>query len=137
MKINELRIGNWVNQPQLPHIAKVTAIDYSGDDYYCKFENIHPACWCSHIESIPITEELLLKCGFQKRSESRCTMILPLEHGDPLTDKLCPSIQWWIGNDYMSICRCGISALSIKIESLHQLQNLFYYLTGEELNINL
>lgn len=151
MKANELRIGNWVQDSRDNYPCKVLGLDSertftsANDD---KFVGIATCTqldeldgsrgrWLQYLVPIPITEKLMLKCRFKKRSESSCTMILPLEHGDPLTDKLCPSIQWWIGNDYMSICRCGISAFSFKIQSLHQLQNIFYDLTGEELNIDL
>lgn len=151
MKASELRIGNWVQDSRDNYPCKVLGLDSertfisaNGDKFMgtatcTQLDELDGSRgrWLQYLTPIPITEELMFKCGFQKRSESRCTMILSLEHGDPLTDKLCPSIQWWIGNDYMSICRCGISALSIKIESLHQLQNLFYDLKGEELNINL
>ena len=151
MKAIELRIGNWVQDSRDNYPCKVLGVDSErtfasgngdilmGTATCTQLDELDGSRgrWLQYLDPIPITEELMFKCGFQKRSESRCTMILSLGNGDPLTDKLCPSLQWWIGNDYMSICRCGISALSFKIQNLHQLQNLFYDLTGEELNINL
>lgn len=137
MKVEELRIGNWVIQPQGEKPKQIESIRLHEEEYCCTFRNFHYGTWLSELEPIPITKELLLNCGFKKRSESSCTMILSLGNGDPLTDKSCTSIQWWIGNDYMSICRCGISAFSFKIQNLHQLQNIFYDLTGKELNISL
>lgn len=137
MEANELRIGNLAIQPQLPHIAKITAIDYRSDDYYCKFDGIHSGCWCSEIEPIPLTEELLLKCGFSKREPNRCTMLLSIDDSYTISDNICPTLQWWIGNDYVTVARSGIGAKSVKCNSLHQLQNLYYALTGKELEVQL
>lgn len=132
----ELRIGNWVNQPQLPHIAKITAIDYSGDDYsgddyYCKFENIHAWCWCSHLEPIPLTEELLLKCGFEKSQiDLRCAYVphayvgLRFEKGD---------FRYYKESDKWSYRATRIDNPIF----LHQLQNLYFALAGKELEIKL
>lgn len=126
INVQELRIGNWVNQPQLPHIAKITAIDYNGDDYYCKFKNIHPACWCSHIEPIALTEDILLKCGFEKSDSF-------------IGECLCCTINnCWIGLTFDNDCFNLVNPhYTNPIKYVHELQNLYFDLTKTELNIQL
>ena len=70
-------------------------------------------------EPIPLTEEWLLKCGFEKdeiivfyrKDETSSTFII----------------------DFNFVCLLGYS--HVKIHSAHQLQNLYFALTGEELQI--
>ncbi len=118
---NELRIGNWLisaktDEPfevdQIPNDAEITAT------------------------AIPLTDEILLKAGFKE-----------LNYG-------------WYAKEYFTDCneaaevmsiqynlttgRCGIgdtdfggcNAMTGKVfHSLHQLQNLVYSLTGNELKV--
>lgn len=73
-------------------------------------------------ESISLTKEWLLRAGF---SRNECYKNLVFEKG-------CMQLEWvksaWIdGND----------CVPIKIDTVHQLQNLYHALTGEELEIDL
>lgn len=88
---------------------------------------------------IPLTEEILLKCGFEKVS----TMLdLPIyeigvmptfiiekftEISDYFTLRYCDVITRKLGESYR-IC---------DVKYLHQLQNLIYCLTGKELEVKL
>jgi hypothetical protein len=106
VQANELRIGNWITDDKgIPF--KVDEIRHW---YY------------SDAEPIPLTPEILEKCGFE-REGLQCDYTL----GDV---DLYES-----GNGY----RFGISGyvMQHEIGSLHQLQNLNYALTGVELTINL
>ena len=120
MKANELRIGNCIckslqsgNGRKL--FQKINAHDLLRieDD---KLFNYEP---------IPLTEEILLKCGFK------------LSHKGFTYDKkrlsIClPCDSYKNGRVYFnSWC---ISEKSI--DSLHQLQNLYFSLTNEELTFN-
>jgi hypothetical protein len=76
------------------------------------------------IEGIRLSEEWLNKCGFDKGQ---------LKHKDP---------QFWLEVDVKSgIIEIGDvqqwehSWIEISVQYLHQLQNLYYALTGEELTI--
>jgi len=122
MKANELRIGNYTvfSTPKLPINIRelkhaVSAIDI------VNYENGKIM-----LNPIPLTEEWLVKFGFQ-------------------TDL----ITWWndklkelhisIGHyavDRFYLCTSIGLVHSIQIEYVHQLQNLFYALCGEELTIN-
>ncbi len=111
MNANELRIGNLVNFEN--DVISVT----SGDINYFD-ENL------DSFDPIPITPDLLLKCGFTKsRSHSLDYFydaggltIISLRLGKP----------FWHNNN----------ALPEK-KYLHELQNLIFALTGQELNIKL
>lgn len=69
--------------------------------------------------SIPLTEELLLKCRFVKRKWG--DNIVYYHSLFELDTRFCLN-----GVDY-----------NIEVKSLHQLQNLYFNLVGEELEINL
>lgn len=110
IQANELRIGNWVEKftdwedslgysPILPE--EFLAI-------HTKPERVNP---------IPLTEEILLKCGFEK-------------YGD----------FWYVlGNIKIEVTTRGYFRFSgyVRIYHLHQLQNLIFALTGEELEVEL
>lgn len=113
---NELRLGNFVT-----HEGETMQVNYKtfelieSFDYFC-------------LEPIPITEDILLKCGFEKVYCSDFTVVL----------ELCPiSVKW--SKPVNPSMGCGVIYIhdeSYKhIQFLHQLQNLFFALTGKELEI--
>lgn len=120
MEANELRIGNLVHLDLgLPHLS-VHAI--MALDFYAINETI------SIIHPIPLTEEWLLKFGFKKEvhssiSSSSTWLYLPdfpLRKSGGFANPMYFSLGTYDG---------------IKIYSVHQLQNLYYALTGDELCI--
>jgi hypothetical protein len=123
MKANELRIGNWVNGEFANGELKpfqIFRIDGNDD--------------CSGLEPIPLTPELLEKCGFV-RSQDEDENSLTLVNGRK-------TFKWVEGNDgdYFLIYQtdCGLDYnTAFELEHLHELQNLYFPLTGEELEINL
>lgn len=77
-------------------------------------------------EPIPLSEELLLKCGFEKDfnfSFSKGSIRFELD----ISDKWC---FFWNINSDESIFIC-------EVKYLHTIQNITYDLTNEELQINL
>lgn len=118
MKSNEIRIGNWV---------------YEHNDILLKIEAddipyIHANSRL--ISPIPITPEVLEKCGFKKIYYTG--LGLYEYHHPDLWNSLDSVGGGWNIEDN----RCGW-VLKQHIKYVHQLQNLFFALTGEELNINL
>lgn len=129
IKANELRIGNWVNE------FGDTVIIEKGEEIDSHHQNFEP---------IPITPEILEKAGFVKdgfNCYNRC-------------------ISWWsetqlkqlsFSGDYLYIREGELKENRIKDSivvlwnkdlhkerfALHQLQNLYFALTGTELEINL
>lgn len=75
-------------------------------------------------QPIPLTEEILLKCGFIKEKEENKQFYQCYNKGNFQIheDKgnFYYTAQWWV-----------------KLKHLHSIQNLFFALTGEELEINL
>lgn len=82
-----------------------------------------------YAEPVPLTEELLLKCGFNIECYEYCIK----------EQRLFAIEDFWIlhncHNDFYGVM-CSNKVVR-KIEHLHQLQNIYYALTGEELEVRL
>ena len=116
---NELRVGNvlmYTGSDEGPMRCKIDAMDI----FFCQnrneeFNSIH--------QRIPITEEILLEMGFQI-------------HGRRI------SKDWfylWSDNQKIVFALAEMqeeTGAYLVINFLHQLQNLYFALTGEELTIN-
>ncbi len=115
MNITELRIGNLVYCVATNNIQKITGITEEHTYVnsitfdYLEYDELEP---------IDITEEWLISFGF--------------EHSDFLQDFIKDSFHLIITNNgkFISpdICR------SPELKYVHQLQNLYFALTGKELN---
>lgn len=120
IKAEELRIGNYVKSARTGEIIPVDWIAIK-----CVHDgNTLPPAHGTGIayEPIPLTGEILLKCGFEKGdyNEFRHTNLIGTL---TLYDGIC---EIHLGDLY-----------SVWIESLHRLQNLYFSLTGQELKIKL
>ena len=111
MKASELRIGNWLQRLDgsllqvNEHDFKILANGLP--------DNLHP-------KPITLTEEWLLKFGFENQGRWFAIMNYPIEL------YVSPDKMVYIGDE-----------LSIGyIEYVHQLQNLYFALTNEELTVN-
>ncbi len=100
MTVKELRIGNLIlingKQTEIIHLV-------CDDDY-------------SHFEPIPLTEEWLVRAGFE-------------------FDKI--DGYWYIDEYWRYFFEgdvCFLGNFSHAVDYVHQLQNLYFALTGEELN---
>lgn len=131
---SELRIGNFVTTEKTAYILVITEIEAShGDDKYwfsatAKFRDYQCNFPIIDAEPIPLTEEWLLKMGFQYNGN-----VLILKLKDVVFDE-GNCIEYFKGKDYTEI-KFGYYGNS-HIKFVHQLQNLYYSLTGEELTIN-
>jgi len=85
-------------------------------------------CPSNNIEPIPLTEEYLLKFGFEKRNEG--TSDAWHIGMNPVTHDWLFDLVWIKGYQY-PFYRNGL----FMIKSVHQLQNLYYAMTGEELTL--
>lgn len=103
---SELRIGNWIDTKEFHIPALKGNHKYEGKWYKYTFM----------FDPIPLTEEWLLKFGFSikgfKGGYQICTS----------------SLGGWILDN-------GFSCVGIEFEYVHQLQNLYFALTNEELKI--
>ena len=130
IQANELRIGNWVNYEQTSHI--VTGIknnviwsrwkgqENDEDEYLDDFDNYKP---------IPLSPEILGKCGFVRYNNT----------WELVSDKnerygvWCFTIYDYRESGY----NYNSAEFPVKLNYLHQLQNLYFALTGEELTVKL
>jgi hypothetical protein len=131
MKANELRIGNLVLTDRNNSIKTIVevrsfivSVEYIRTDTNCKHQSMVDY---ERLIPIPITEAWLLKFGFEKdNSENNKTYLSPTVNGNRIK---------------IYFNRFGVAKFTmnmfhqIEIEYVHQLQNLYFALTGEELTI--
>ena len=114
MKANELRIGNLLLfENEVQELSSIHS-DNTIRLRKTKEDNCHG---CYHVNTIiikpiPLTEEWLLKFGFEKAYET------------------CYQYKDFILNDKFIMMDIDIT---IQLKHVHQLQNLYFALTGEEL----
>ena len=130
MRANELRIGNYI----LDRGNKILTIDrFIGNKIECdikgmpdKSENGIPIYYhpfteeINYLKAIPLTEEWLLKFGFKWKN-------FAFRDGT-FTVRFQKEFYVYLSFD-------GVRPSQVKLEYCHQLQNLYFALTGEELTI--
>jgi hypothetical protein len=135
MNATELRIGNLVNYYNENIIFEVIGIDKLGlivkslHTNEILIEDEETWIELDQFEPISLTEEWLFKFGFEKNAIDRETVIFNQINS---TEKL----QLFNGRIIYSIL--GVSQYEwseAKILMVHQLQNLYFALTGKELKI--
>lgn len=128
MDAKELRIGNWLNIVD-PSFGKIeTSISA---DVICDIEKMQANGKPIPYAPIPLTEEWLLKFGFY---ENNGVFTLSRKHelghefGDfHVSTYDSTQMKVWRGERYVGIIgSCGF---------VHKLQNLYFALTGQELEI--
>ena len=119
MKENEVRIGNYVNLKS----------DFSVHNDYFKvtIENIG---WHNEFESIPLTKEWLLKFGFYLPKLDKDYRLYPSFEVQIIADL----VDGYAGvMFYTRTIHTDYKPIYITIHYVHQLQNLYFALTNEEL----
>lgn len=112
IQANELRIGNWVNE--FGKDVQVSIDDFINQDYkpnQHEFEYFNP---------IHLTEEWLVKFGFQKMDDNWYSN----ENYNLERDER----GFWLSSQTLQ--------LSETFNYVHQIQNLHFALTGQELKLN-
>lgn len=128
MKASELRIGNWIKS-QFGGIQQAVDVMCDGINTL-KHEGIN----YEFIEPIPLTEEWLLKFGFQK-DDNGCYWVNLLTHYFELEKSDCFWFPVYAQIPEFSHEKEQRVSLNC-IEHVHQLQNLYFALTGEELTFS-
>lgn len=137
MKAEELRIGNWYKSvkfgcPVVCELSDLHELYHRADGAY-NYPPIYEV-----FEPIPLTEEWLLKLGFSKIHESETYDVLKVSYIDD-------EYAYWITGLYL-LSKNGDRwcfyqytdedtgfEIHSDVKYVHQLQNLYYALTGEEL----
>ena len=127
MIATELRIGNYVEWNNTKLIVTCINIDFCIGYDKLKEESIHDQTSKPMFKPIPLTEDILLKCGLVK---DEWEYTFPFNNGSTAY-----SIQYY--GDKLGFSYSGELTKETWITSLHQLQNLYFALTGEELTIKL
>lgn len=125
MRVEDLRIGNLVNYDMLrmdaPQIIEISIkdldfIDMKSEDRYTP---------------IPLTEDLLVKLDFVKLSEGWCHREVDSIERDNQRNQL----NYSDGKFYIDAPCAHDGYFEVECEYVHQLQNLYFCLTDEELTI--
>jgi hypothetical protein len=124
MKAEELRIGNYLTSEINP-LVNISALHI-----------LSIAEGNEEFKPIPLNEEWLIKAGFQKDEQGWFNIHFKIEGFAP------NSFSVNVNSKATSICSHtnayeGVISYVKQIEYVHQLQNLYFSLTGEELPINL
>ena len=122
---SDLKIGNWLNYSTEEGILP-TKIDWQDLAHLSE----KPKDFNKYYSGIEITPEILVKCGFVKDEDEDkyiLTFIKGVEYIYKMENKCFYEYRFAFGEDFNLR----------EIEYLHELQNLFYCLTGKELKIEL
>lgn len=118
MKASELRIGNYYDQFGNYHQVSWPVIkdlcNTTPDQFWCK--------------PIPITEEWLLRFGFEK-DEFHDNYVIETKYGFNSIKYIKEESEWLYNNDRSDAWCHSLTG----IKHVHQLQNLYFALTGKEL----
>jgi hypothetical protein len=129
MKANELRIGNLVTIYKSVWDAKneISTLQWVESLVTLNLlNNIELDLF--EVEPIPLTKEWLVRFGFQYRLDGIC---FNWHIGaNPITHDWLFHLKWLGGNEYPFYMN-GYH----EIEYVHQLQNLYFALTGQELTL--
>lgn len=130
IKSNELRFGNYViiknyNSKYWNKIGKIEGFSRNAE-YVSLDINKYSAFYLKDIEPIKLNEEILLKCGFKKHLDT-IFIHWSKEGGMFEISTRLPygSFGLWVNGTLGCF------------QYVHQLQNLYWCLVGEELNISL
>jgi hypothetical protein len=126
MKANELRIGNFLKYDD--EIIQVSNLCKNYVEFYDK-EDLLIGDTPKYFQPIELTEELLVKIGFEGEMYEFCL------HTDDfnITVNL---IENRVDISYYGNCEAEL-CIKYNVKYLHELQNLCYCITGQELNIEL
>lgn len=138
MKAEELRIGNYVKIDS--GIGKVVSLmsntfcnEYANDDYNITIEMDNGTFREEEetkVEGIPLTEEILLNCGFEYiNPDNKAIGMLSPDDGRGNRNR----IMYFDSNFRMILNTWNY----MPINYIHEVQNLYFAITNKELNIQL
>jgi hypothetical protein len=124
IQANELRIGNLISytieddldeRKKWSEVSEIDAVDIL---HLTKFKD-------KNYKPIPLTEEWLLKFGFVKQRHEYIK-------GDYCLTLITDTTSWLLAENTNVFFYIGTN-----LDYVHQLQNLYFALTGQELTLNL
>lgn len=134
IKPQELRIGKFIydDENQIVKVEKIESQYFNQENEpgapLVIFSKHGHGLWESDvINPIPLTEELLLKCGFKRGSVTMYFLSIP--------NLACEIHATWFHNQYVIELQNNRIPIVTEVTYFHQLQNLYFALTGKELEI--
>ncbi len=146
IQTTELRKGNWY---QSEHSGRFDSIKVAEGVYYIQVNSIGSYCvndWqdmgaggrveCNDIMPIPLTEEILLKCGFKKVDD-----VQEAFSGTSFTSYCFIGFQLALVDDkwklWIEVEDGFYNWAWTQLDYVHELQNLYYALNKKELEVAL
>lgn len=123
IKSNELRLGSIIDFDGMKSIVK--EIDNQGVVVFIKETDETEWIDLFQFTPIPLTEEVLLKCGFEQKDH-----FFRLHLVNSIYIEFNSECNLWHFDIYMNTSR-------IELQYLHELQNIYSSITFKELEINL
>lgn len=128
LKASELRIGNWIadrglKEWQIDHWETMNKVSAKPNTMMCSgvLMETHPLTeYVDYLKPIELRENLLLKFGFKQSGNQ-----FYIGNGHII-------ISWFKSNNEVGLDIEG-QYLMLKCKYIHQLQNLYFALAGEEL----
>lgn len=127
MKANELRIGNLIMCNN--ELVSISDIGLLGNGFGINMTHTCEYKYLSNedkIEPIPLTDEWLIKLGFDKDEVYNCIVIYQ-------NDIISLDLEFSCNSKTISIGGYSCADEMDNCKYIHQLQNLYYALTGNEL----
>lgn len=142
MKLEDLRLGNWVKIDvgvgQVSCLMSIKFEDYSlgegmpivvdVEEYGCP-----RSCTIEEVEGVPLTEEIILGCGFKKRTSVLYGYMVYSIYRDNKYDGCFSCLNVYFKNDKYFVKEIEMGEISY----VHELQNAFYVVNKEELGVTL
>lgn len=125
MEANELRIGNIYHSVKFNTDIWLTLYDFSQLESMCDGAELTPEIIMQMITPIPLTEEWLIRFGFKAHEKKK--WLLQIEFS-------MFKLTYHLNCNRMSMR--GAGCYDLNINTVHQLQNLHFALTGKELELN-
>ena len=124
MKAEELRLGNLVSNMNPRHNDSILTIESIGDNH--EVNVFYRKYLLSEFKPIPLTEEWLLKFGFEFHINANCQNFY-YEKDAFICIRADEDFEWfrYYNGDFYH-----------ELKYVHQLQNLYFALTSEELTLN-
>ena len=129
LKNNELRIGNLVKWYDVSKVLELHSEKNKFDNVYIECEESFEWTEYNKLEPIPLTEEWLLKFGFSVINESSAGK----RYGYVINGVFNSGLTFTFWKTTKEVGKFFRGDLELK--SVHQLQNLYFALTGAELTV--
>lgn len=126
MKAEEFRIGNLLHDRE-NRLCRVEELSCREGEREVYAPAVNGPTTALPNKTIPLTEEWLLKFGFRERYKSHISVVYEIEEAPEI------NIRFKLFNETCNFRHYGTYIRKIKY--VHQLQNLYFALTGEELQI--